>query len=199
MRLANERSLQVGGTVAGRPVHTFEVLRSERLTPHIIRVVLGGSGFDTFVPNDFTDAYVKVVFVKRQCRRRCAAAAADTGQLQRSARRAAAARSHIHRAQRRHGAAGTRHRLRRARRSWRGRAVGACSHAGATGVSDGSQRRLRTRSRRRLAPARRRRSGPTRHQRGAGSVARQCDWQGVHRGRRTRRRDPAQVRRPVSA
>ena len=50
--------------MAGRPVHTFEVLRSERLTPHIIRVVLGGSGFDTFVPNDFTDAYVKVVFVK---------------------------------------------------------------------------------------------------------------------------------------
>ncbi len=50
--------------MAGRPVHTFEVLRSERLTPHIVRVVLGGSGFDTFVPNDYTDAYVKVVFVK---------------------------------------------------------------------------------------------------------------------------------------
>jgi NADPH-dependent ferric siderophore reductase len=50
--------------VAGRPVHTFEVLRSEQLTPHFIRVVLGGSGFNTFVPNDFTDAYVKVVFVK---------------------------------------------------------------------------------------------------------------------------------------
>ena len=49
MRLANERSPQFGGTVAGRPVHTFEVLRSEKLTPHIIRVVLGGSGFDTFV------------------------------------------------------------------------------------------------------------------------------------------------------
>ena len=50
--------------MAGRPVHTFEVLRSEKLTPHIIRVVLGGSGFDTFVPNDFTDSYVKVVFVR---------------------------------------------------------------------------------------------------------------------------------------
>jgi NADPH-dependent ferric siderophore reductase len=45
-------------------VHTFEVVRSERLTPHLIRVVLGGRGFDTFTPNDFTDAYVKVVFVK---------------------------------------------------------------------------------------------------------------------------------------
>jgi NADPH-dependent ferric siderophore reductase len=50
--------------VAGRPVHTFEVLRTEQLTPHITRVVLGGSGFDTFTPNDFTDAYVKIVFVR---------------------------------------------------------------------------------------------------------------------------------------
>lgn len=50
--------------MAGRPVHTFEVLRSEQLTPHIVRVVLGGSGFDTFTPNDFTDAYVKIVFVR---------------------------------------------------------------------------------------------------------------------------------------
>ena len=51
--------------MAGRPVHTFEVLRTEQLTPHIVRVVLGGAGFDTFTPNDFTDAYVKVVFVRR--------------------------------------------------------------------------------------------------------------------------------------
>ena len=50
--------------MAGRPVHTFEVLRTENLTPHIVRVVLGGSGFDTFTPNDFTDAYVKIVFVR---------------------------------------------------------------------------------------------------------------------------------------
>jgi NADPH-dependent ferric siderophore reductase len=49
--------------VAGRPVHTFEVVRSEQLTPHLIRVVLGGTGFDNFIPNDFTDAYVKIVFV----------------------------------------------------------------------------------------------------------------------------------------
>ena len=54
--------------MAGRPVHTFEVLRTEKLTPHMVRVVLGdsgsGTGFDTFTPNDFTDAYVKIVFVK---------------------------------------------------------------------------------------------------------------------------------------
>jgi NADPH-dependent ferric siderophore reductase len=50
--------------VAGRPVHTFEVVRTEQLTPHMVRVVLGGSGFDTFVPNEYTDAYCKVVFVR---------------------------------------------------------------------------------------------------------------------------------------
>ncbi|WP_123023789.1 siderophore-interacting protein [Mycolicibacterium stellerae] len=50
--------------MAGRPVHTFEVLRTENLTAHIVRVVLGGGGFDTFTPNDYTDAYVKIVFVR---------------------------------------------------------------------------------------------------------------------------------------
>ena len=50
--------------MAGRPVHTFDVVRTEQLTPHLTRVVLGGSGFDTFTPNDFTDAYVKIVFVQ---------------------------------------------------------------------------------------------------------------------------------------
>ncbi|MGH3542966.1 MAG: siderophore-interacting protein, partial [Mycobacterium sp.] len=36
--------------MAGRPVHTFEVVGSEELTSHMVRVVLGGSGFDTFRP-----------------------------------------------------------------------------------------------------------------------------------------------------
>ena len=49
--------------MTGRPVHTFEVVRSEQLAPHLVRVILGGGGFDTFKPNDFTDAYVKIVFV----------------------------------------------------------------------------------------------------------------------------------------
>ena len=49
--------------VAGRPVHTFEVLRSEEVTSHMVRVVLGGSGFDTFTPSEFTDSYVKLVVV----------------------------------------------------------------------------------------------------------------------------------------
>ena len=59
MRPAHES----GGTVAERPVHTFEVVRSEQLTPHLVRVVLGGEGFGTFTHNEFTDAYVKIVFV----------------------------------------------------------------------------------------------------------------------------------------
>jgi NADPH-dependent ferric siderophore reductase len=51
--------------VAGRPLHTFEVVSTERLTPHMVRVVLGGSGFDTFTPSEFTDSYVKFVFIRR--------------------------------------------------------------------------------------------------------------------------------------
>ncbi len=47
----------------GRPVHTFEVMRTEQLTSHMIRIVLGGNGFDTFTPSEFTDSYVKLVFV----------------------------------------------------------------------------------------------------------------------------------------
>jgi NADPH-dependent ferric siderophore reductase len=49
--------------VPGRPVHTFEVVGSEELTSHMVRIVLGGSGFDAFVPSEFTDSYVKLVFV----------------------------------------------------------------------------------------------------------------------------------------
>src|SRR5258708_24198630 len=30
----------------------------------MIRLVIGGSGFDTFAPNDYTDAYVKLVIVR---------------------------------------------------------------------------------------------------------------------------------------
>ncbi len=44
-------------------MHTFEVVRTEQLGPHIVRVVLGGNGFDTFTPSQYTDSYVKLVFV----------------------------------------------------------------------------------------------------------------------------------------
>lgn len=48
-------------------MHTFAVVRVEQLTPHMVRVVLGGfgkgTGFDTFTPIDSTDSYVKLVFL----------------------------------------------------------------------------------------------------------------------------------------
>jgi NADPH-dependent ferric siderophore reductase len=49
--------------VPGRPLHTFEVVRSEQVTSHMIRIVLGSGGFDTFTPSEYTDSYVKLVFV----------------------------------------------------------------------------------------------------------------------------------------
>lgn len=49
--------------MAGRPLQTFEVVGTQQLAPHLVRVRLGGSGFDTFIPSDFTDSYVKLVFV----------------------------------------------------------------------------------------------------------------------------------------
>ena len=112
--------------MAGRPVHTFDVVRTEQLTPHIMRVVLGGSGFDTFTPNEFTDAYFKILFVRRTLDVAALPAAADDGQLQRLCPR----RTTAHRSaptpcggptpQRREFS----HRLRRARRARGGRAVG---------------------------------------------------------------------------
>jgi NADPH-dependent ferric siderophore reductase len=49
--------------VAGRPLQTFEVVGTEQLTPHMVRVILGSNDFDSFVPSKFTDSYVKLVFV----------------------------------------------------------------------------------------------------------------------------------------
>jgi NADPH-dependent ferric siderophore reductase len=45
-----------------RPVTRLETLRTERITPHMIRIVAGGPGLADFVPNGFADAYVKVLF-----------------------------------------------------------------------------------------------------------------------------------------
>ncbi|MCB0938351.1 MAG: siderophore-interacting protein [Mycobacterium sp.] len=50
--------------MAGRPLHTFQVVRTEQLAPHMVRVILGGNGFDTFVPGGFTDSYVKFAFLR---------------------------------------------------------------------------------------------------------------------------------------
>lgn len=49
--------------MAGRPLQAFEVVGTQQLTPHMVRVVLGGRDFDSFVPSKFTDSYVKLVFL----------------------------------------------------------------------------------------------------------------------------------------
>lgn len=43
-------------------VRTAEVLRTERVTPHMIRVVLGGEGLADFTCGEFTDHYLKLQF-----------------------------------------------------------------------------------------------------------------------------------------
>jgi NADPH-dependent ferric siderophore reductase len=45
-----------------RRVHTAQVVRTERLTPHMQRVVLGGEGLDDFTAGTCTDHYVKLLF-----------------------------------------------------------------------------------------------------------------------------------------
>lgn len=49
--------------MAGRPLQRFEVVGIQHIAPHMVRVTLGSDQFDTFVPSNFTDSYVKLVFV----------------------------------------------------------------------------------------------------------------------------------------
>ncbi|UAJ81051.1 siderophore-interacting protein [Leifsonia sp. ZF2019] len=66
-------TLPLSGSRPSRPArsqHVFEVVRTERLTPHLVRVVLGGAAFDAFVgeadPGKLatTDKYVKLLMAK---------------------------------------------------------------------------------------------------------------------------------------
>jgi NADPH-dependent ferric siderophore reductase len=50
------------GARKARAQITLSVVRTERLTPHLVRVVLGGESFDEFESNDKTDKYVKMQF-----------------------------------------------------------------------------------------------------------------------------------------
>ena len=47
-----------------RPQIVLSVVRTEWLTPRMVRVVAGGPGFADLVGNAFTDKYTKLVFVK---------------------------------------------------------------------------------------------------------------------------------------
>ncbi|MFF2317734.1 siderophore-interacting protein [Arthrobacter sp. NPDC058097] len=49
-------------TKKSRPQVTLTVLRRERLSAHMVRIVAGGPGFADYVNNDFVDRYVKIVF-----------------------------------------------------------------------------------------------------------------------------------------
>ncbi len=43
-------------------VHRGRVIRTEQLTPHMVRVVLGGPGLEAFTAGEYTDHYVKLLF-----------------------------------------------------------------------------------------------------------------------------------------
>ncbi|WP_430331983.1 siderophore-interacting protein [Rhodococcus sp. ACT016] len=45
-----------------RRTSTLTVVRTERIAPHMVRVVLGDPGFDSFESSEFTDSYVKIEF-----------------------------------------------------------------------------------------------------------------------------------------
>ncbi|AWZ07362.1 MULTISPECIES: siderophore-interacting protein [unclassified Streptomyces] len=45
-----------------RKVGTAVVVRTERLTPHMVRIVLGGDGLAGFAAGAYTDHYVKILF-----------------------------------------------------------------------------------------------------------------------------------------
>ena len=51
---------QGGRTPRKRTARVAEVLRTSRITPHMVRVVLGGEGLAGFPAGEFTDHYVKL-------------------------------------------------------------------------------------------------------------------------------------------
>ena len=61
MSWTTRRITRKAGHVA-RSKTTLTVLRTESLTPHMVRVYLGDPGFDDFEPVDYADSYVKLIF-----------------------------------------------------------------------------------------------------------------------------------------
>jgi len=54
----------IRSTRAPRPQNVLDVLRTEQIAPHLVRVIAGGPGFADFAPNEFSDPYVKIYFAK---------------------------------------------------------------------------------------------------------------------------------------
>src|ERR1700734_4255519 len=48
---------------APRPQAVLTVRRREWLSPHIVRITAGGDGLSAFRTNDYTDKYVKIIFL----------------------------------------------------------------------------------------------------------------------------------------
>ena len=54
----------VAPAVKPRAQVTVTVLRTERLSPHMVRIIAGGPGLANFTPKDATDMYVKIHFLQ---------------------------------------------------------------------------------------------------------------------------------------
>ncbi len=52
----------MGSSKKPRVQHLLQVLRTQQLTPHMVRVVLGGEGFSRIEFKDDTDQYIKLLF-----------------------------------------------------------------------------------------------------------------------------------------
>ena len=53
-----------GGGRAARPQTVLQVMQREQIAPHLVRLTLGGPGFETFVDKPVTDRYIKFLFAK---------------------------------------------------------------------------------------------------------------------------------------
>ena len=53
-----------GGGRAARPQTVLQVMKREQIAPHLVRLTLGGPGFETFVDKPVTDRYIKILFAK---------------------------------------------------------------------------------------------------------------------------------------
>jgi NADPH-dependent ferric siderophore reductase len=65
MSISRDVEQQGSGSMAGRPVRAATigvVTRVEQLTPHMVRVVVGGPGLAGLSAGEYTDHYIKVLF-----------------------------------------------------------------------------------------------------------------------------------------
>lgn len=64
----NATTIPVRRRRPSRPQIVLDVLRTERLSPHLIRIIAGGPNFASYLEadNDRTDAYAKILFADRE-------------------------------------------------------------------------------------------------------------------------------------